>query len=359
VSTPVLSRFAKAITTRIATHLDAVAPQPSAPAPASVPAADAPAPPPTSARLYWQQSAERLRQATRWVLAVFGAIGVVFLGALPFSGLTNLEPDSPEAALTATGIILLVGGLSLVLRAGSEVFISRAGSLTDFDAAWTATSDGGARPFGLSYARYEILNGLAEDTAGLIEAWEQARLQKWRTASAAVSGADDASDPRRRLARLAAERFAEIDAQTDYVMGLASYRRVLRTYRTAQSWLFVGATLVALGGALYFFAVDEKSAPIRQAGTFSVVASTDPDGDAGCEVTRSDSGVEVAVPRDRVCVVEEVGSRPEDAGRGFPAWVASWQLPLTAFLLIVLLLLTQTGHFKYRFKHWPRTKLFD
>lgn len=344
------------------------------------PAATSPAPD------LWHAAADRLRNTTRWILGVFGVIGVAFLGALPFTGLADLELGSHRAYGAAVGIVLLVGGLAIVLRAGSEVFISRAGTLTEIAGAWQTTAaeeaekqretrwrwrkkrrataaassemPPGGTPFGLRYASFELMNGSGTDVSGFVDNWVEARVQLWEARSAAAAAADD-KDPRVKVAALAELRFTELDDQGNYLMRLAAYRRVLQSFRLAQLWLFVGAALVTLGATLYFSSVPATAAPDTSATASLTVNATTASAGASCSATPSGATVTLAVPTDRTCSFERVApqaSTPEDE---YPSWM-DWKVLAGTAVVLVLTVGLQYFHFRSRWpSDWPRTRLFD
>lgn len=209
----------------------------------------------------WAGGSERLRATTRWVLAVFGAVGVSFLAGLPFAGLNELVWPSFAAAVTVSAAVIIATGLLLTLRAGSEVFISRLGTLTDLQSLWQSKGKTeGNSPFRLNYPRYELFRGMASCPVGLAEEWERARHEMWRLKmSAALASTSDGKSRTESVLSKAAEhasqRYKEINETTDYVGGFTAYSELVGVYRWAQKWIFLGGVLVVIGAFAFFCAV--------------------------------------------------------------------------------------------------------
>ena len=226
----------------------------------------------------WQGPADRLRNTARWVLTAFGTIGAAFLAALPFTGLGDLEWPGLQSSFALAGSILLVGGVLLVLLAGSDVFAARIGTLTDFENAFEETKE-----FGLTYPKYELFQGLADTPKALTEAWDESRATKQQAEDAAVGKEEKSAE--RDKAALAAGRFADVDAASNYVVSLAAYRELVLVYRNAVRWIIIGGMAVALGAFLFFSSVQggDSDTATNDAGTSSAAsgnASDDPDTDA-------------------------------------------------------------------------------
>jgi hypothetical protein len=189
---------------------------------------------------------------TRWTLAVFGAIGVAFLGSLPFVGLGELDWTSYEASWVLAAASLLVCGLILTLRAAAEVYVSRVATFTDFADNFKSNNRAA------KYVRHELFQGVASSPEELRREWDRARLEYWRAASASAQSTPatptSVHSALEAIEALTKKRFEEIDETTSYVVSFTAYRELVVVYRWAQRWIYRGAVLV-LVGALAFFAL--------------------------------------------------------------------------------------------------------
>lgn len=298
---------------------------------------------------FWAAPAARLRATTRWTLAVFGVIGTAFLAAVPFAGLGDLTWPSLRAGFATGGVIAVVAGLTLTLRAGAEVFISRIGTLSDLRVTLDEIQAACGGDF--TDASLVIFQGMAIDADDLAHEWQRARRERWRTALASA-GADETSNLP-ALGDIAKQRFDEIDDASTRAVGFATYRELVAVYRWAQRWIMVGSCFVAVGVFAFFTSVQSSDAASAGADASASSASTVffvGAAESECSVEVVDpSTVKVLAPTDTTCVVTQAAPATapvEEADDEEPGvWEWTWPyLPAAGVLLVAIALLLRQRH---------------
>jgi hypothetical protein len=217
-----------------------MAPSPSSPSPAAAgQAAD---------RSGLDRAADRIREAAKWLIVSFAAVGVTLFGGLQLASLGRLSLAQPDERFAAAlgGVVLGLVGLAIAIGAASGVVTRSYVSLRWLDGLPPGdpvrTEIEGDR---------ELLQG-HPDVADLIRELDQAQQQR-RSAYQAlyqpVPPGEPAPDPAPLIA--ASERanywarwLKNVESN---VLQVASYNRVAAAYRRARKWMFLGAGLTAAG----------------------------------------------------------------------------------------------------------------
>lgn len=194
------------------------------------------------------RAADRIREAAKWLIVSFAAVGVTLFGGLQLASLGRLPLEHVDERFVAAvgGVGLGLVGLAIAIWAASGVVTRSYVSLRwlqglppDHPVRADIDND------------HELLQG-HRTVAELIQELDQAQQRRrsaYQALYQAVSPGQPAPDPAPLIA--ASERanyWARwLKGVESNVLQVASYNRVAAAYRHARKWMFLGAALTAAG----------------------------------------------------------------------------------------------------------------
>lgn len=201
------------------------------------------------------RAADRIREAAKWLIVSFAAVGVTLYGGLQLASIGKLSSDEP-ARLAAAGIGIFLGlvGLTIAIAAASSVVTKSYASLRWLRHLPPADSirmniEGDRSLLG----GYENLDRLACE----IESAQQRRQNAYE-ARYAPEPANETADQRNARAaasnkelELAEKWTASLKNIEANVLNTASFIRVASAYEKARRAMFAGAGIAAIGIALF------------------------------------------------------------------------------------------------------------
>lgn len=200
-------------------------------------------------------AADRIREAAKWLIVSFAAVGVTLFGGLQLASIGKLTWDHPERLSAAVlGVLLGLIGIGIAIAGASSVVTKSYVSLR-----WLETLDA-ADPVRADIEGDTVLLGGYESIAELSAALEEAqlrRLQAYQHRYAPAPANEDEERRKQRIARANAEfQYADnwalsLEQVQTNVLEVASFNRVRSAYEGARIKMFLGAALTATGIAAF------------------------------------------------------------------------------------------------------------
>ncbi|WP_406387059.1 hypothetical protein [Streptomyces sp. NBC_00211] len=211
-----------------------------------------------------KSGADRIREAAKWLIVSFAAVGVTLFGGLQLADVGQLSADQPARWVPAIlGIILGLIGLAVAIHAASSVVTESYASL-----GWLETAD--AASIKREIETDASLLGGFENVADLRSAiaTAQARRKGAYEARYAPPPADESdSNHETRIAAADAELVSasywlqSLSQVEQRALQVASFRRTSVAYLNARGKMFWGAALTALGISLFAWGANPPEKP--------------------------------------------------------------------------------------------------
>jgi hypothetical protein len=201
------------------------------------------------------RASDRIREAAKWLIVSFAAVGVTLYGGLQLASIGKLSTDQPgRLAAAGIGILLALAGLTIAIAAASSVVTKSYASLrwllhlppTD---PVRADIEGDRSLLG----GYQKIADLAND----IDSSQQRRLKAYedRYAPAPANETQQQRDARVAAANtefeLARNLASSLKNTENNVLQVASFNRLAGAYEKARRAMFAGAGIAAIGIALF------------------------------------------------------------------------------------------------------------
>jgi hypothetical protein len=255
-------------------------------------------------------AAERIREMAKWLLAAFGAVGVVVVAGVALSDLGDIADPSARWSAVGAAILALVGVVTAVLAAGSIVTRSFV-TLTDVAADTKSPVTDEVLLTGLDNA--EALKDEYVKALRLHRESADALFRHASTRPAAGVTQDDHnawSDVLSERADAAAARVTFYDGIVRVLLSRQSFLNVSRAYEKAKLGMAAGAIVSVVGILLFVFATTEPDgAPVVGTTPAGVVVSIRPRGEGAAHAAlgercdlRKLMGTAIATEGDRILV---------------------------------------------------------
>ncbi|MFE9837356.1 hypothetical protein ACFYP4_19840 [Streptomyces sp. NPDC005551] len=209
-------------------------------------------------------ASDRIREAAKWLIVSFAAVGVTLFGGLQLANIGQLSADQPSRLIPAAlGFLLGLVGLALAIYAASSVVTESYASL------WWLTGQANEQ-LRLALERDPTLLGGYPTIASLMEEIEQAQKRRKEAYGARYAEAPEGesdSDRKSRMERVDTEFYhasytlqslAQVEQR---VLQVASFDRVGKAYEESRTKMFWGAGIAALGIGLFAWGVNQPASP--------------------------------------------------------------------------------------------------
>lgn len=212
----------------------------------------------------WGAAVDRYRDAAKWLVAAFGAIGAVIAGAAPLSALGDMPAG--RTAYVVAGAALALAGITAVLVATVAVLVPGAvfghQLVAKPRSGWKrAFSSLGAMEDLLARHPDEVLPAGITTVAGLSEAIANLRLAALAMSSRAASlgPADPAKGQAERSAQAMASTLQSHQRSLRELLSLARYQSARARFNEALVGVLGGGLLTAIGVGTFLYGASGKA----------------------------------------------------------------------------------------------------
>lgn len=262
------------------------------------------------------QSADRIRETTKWIIAGFAAIGALLVAGTQLSAIGNVDWTSWRGVAALGGGIVAVVGISLAVWQASRVLTAGPIALADVTELRASKEVNQLVTDNVSLrAGYPTVSDLQTEYNRAVQARTTAAAALFRPPPAAAApGVPPLGATLRQNYRNATNEYRFLDGAIALLLRNASELEVRQQFESARPWLFAGALLAAAGIGFFTWGVnppassDDAPKTVTLAPLEVVTVSLTPEGarllgadlGSGCDVQR----LRVAIPRGTSDAVE-------------------------------------------------------
>lgn len=207
----------------------------------------------------FQQAVDRVREAAKWLIASFAAIGAAMIAGSQLSSLGKLDATDARFWLAILGVLLALGGVAWAIWQVVEVLTPAQADLRELGAV-TADSEDRLLWQVRSYLDGipELFEGHANDVPGLRQAYDQALAERRTAIDDSRRHPEDQA--RRQQADRASERARAVNGVVRQVLTVATWERLRRRFRAVRGGLFGAVAAAAIGIVLFAWAANPPEA---------------------------------------------------------------------------------------------------
>ncbi|MFD4911968.1 hypothetical protein ACFWNR_01905 [Streptomyces virginiae] len=205
-------------------------------------------------------AADRIREASKWLIVSFAAVGVTLFGGLQLADLGELSGDQEGRWIPAVlGVALGLGGLALAIFGASSVVTESYASL-----GWLSEDENSEIRLELErdptlLGGFDSIEILAREIHAAQKRRNEAYAARYQSVGAGASTARiEAANEEVRSASHSLEALSQVEQR---ILRDASLKRVAKAYEKSRSRMFVGAGIAALGIASFAWGANPPDRP--------------------------------------------------------------------------------------------------
>ena len=207
----------------------------------------------------WSEAAERLRSNARVFVVSLGAVAVTVVAGLSLTGLSTLDPQSPNFWFAVSGALAAIVGVVVMLALLLRLASASAVSVSELIEAK------GYKRGGYLYAQgivSEKANGYLagfDTLEKFSEAFDGAIKREKNSLDAAVSApTDKGAFEKYKAARMKREWY---DARLSSLVGAASFKRLQWNFGKTAIYMAIAGVVTAVGIVMYAAALQPRGVP--------------------------------------------------------------------------------------------------
>ena len=190
---------------------------------------------------------ERVREAAKWLIGAFAAIGGLLIAGVQLSdaGQLAIEDDEGRLAVALFGLIFGVGGVIWAILENVRILLPTAMTFGRLEADPELVKYFTDNP--------ELIPGPAKTIAALKGEYEE-RVKAYETAVADLDKAE--SDPHKAALKQADKQLARAERDLQDVFGLANWKAIEKLFKDVRFNIVVATVLAAAGIAFFAWAAN-------------------------------------------------------------------------------------------------------